>query len=266
MSFVVLALALLPMEAFAQEAPSEEATAEMNRLNEEGFIEFRAGRYLEAAQRFRKAHEAVADPYLRKNEAVAWFKAGRCDEANTAANAFLIASDTSEDDRREARSIIANCRVEMAREAFSTRNWALAETLLDEAESLEPDQYALDQIAIARVELAELRKRPPGAQPGGAGAARTAGWIMVGTGAAVLVGTMIYWLTTIDDRKDSNELPMDDPNYESARSRANTSRWLVPVGLVAGAALGGLGVYFVVSGGSAGKSAPTVTANLHFRF
>lgn len=142
-------VALWCLPAAAQTGDADE----MNRLNDEGFVEFRAGRYAEAAGRFREAYAAYPDPNLRKNEAVAWFKAGACDQAMPAANGFLIAPDTSDSDRLEARSILANCRVEMARKAFETQSWELATSLLDEAESLEPDRYAQDQIAIARVEM-----------------------------------------------------------------------------------------------------------------
>lgn len=256
------ALCFLPgATAFAQ-ADSDPAVAEMNRLNEEGFVEFRAGRYAEAARRFNAAYQAFPDPNLRKNEAVAWFKAGMCDSAMPAANAFLIAPDTSEGDRLEARSIVANCRVELARGAMGSNNWKVAESLLDEAESLEPDQYARDQIAIARVEMAERKKSSGGS--GSSGGAGPVGWAMVAAGAAVVGGTFVYWLLTIPDRDDSRNLSPMNPNYDRAARRARTSRWLVPLGLIGGASITGIGVYLVVSGGE--KSKPTATAGLTYRW
>ena len=248
-----LLVSLAPTVAFAQQNE-----AEMNRLNEEGFREFQAGRFAVAAARFRQAYEAFPEPNLRKNEAIAWFKAGQCDEAIPAANAFLIAPDTSEPDRLEARSIVANCKVEMAREATSAESWGLAERLLDEAESLEPDQYARDQIAMARVDLAAQRQAEPSKTS-------PVGWVLVGTGAAVVGGSVAYWLLTIPDRKESNTISPSDPDYDTVVARAKTSRWLVPVGLASGAAMTGIGIYLVVGGNSSGK--PTdATAGLVYRW
>lgn len=212
----------------------------MSRLNEEGFAEFQAGRYAAAAQRFREAYEAMADPNLRKNEAIAWFKAGRCNEAVPAANAFLISGAAHDADALEARSVVANCKVEMARDAIRAQSWPLASQLLDEAESLEPDQYARDQIALARVDLAQKRQVDE-RQPS------VLGWALVGGGAAIIGGTLVYWLLTIPDRRESETIPMSDPDYEAISKRARTSRWLVPVALAGGAGLTGLGVYLVLS-------------------
>ena len=251
-------VAICSSPTFAQDAAR---AAEMNRLNEEGFLEFRAGRFAEAAQRFRAAHEAVPDPNLRKNEAIAWFKAGRCDEAMPAANSFLIAADTAEPDRLEARSILANCRVEMAREAFVTENWKLAASLLDEAESMQPDDYAMDQIAIARVELVERKSSP---RPQTTAKPSPAGWIMVASGAAIVGGTLAYWLLTIPDRDASRNLSPMHPDYDAVSRRARTSRWLVPVGVIGGAALAGVGVYLVVAGED--RSTKQATAGLWYRW
>lgn len=239
---------LYPSVVFADEA-------QMNRLNEMGFEDFKAGRYAAAARLFRSAYEAFPDPNLRKNEAVAWFKAGKCDEAVAAANAFLIAPDTGESDRLEARSIIANCKVEMARDAVRSDSWTLAKQLLDEASSLEPDQYARDQIAIARVELAAKRKEEV-SRP------NPAGWVLVGTGAAVLGGTMVYWLLTIPDRKNSEMLSPSDPEFDATIKRARTSRWLVPAAFAGGAALTGVGIYLVLQGGKTSDDSRDSTALL----
>lgn len=252
-TFVQVAFVLLTLCA-SSHAFAQEDAATMNRLNEEGFIEFRAGRYQEAAARFRAAYEAFPDPNLRKNEAVAWFKAGQCDQAIPAANSFLMAAEAGDADRLEARSILANCRVEMARAAIKSENLDLAETLLDEAESLEPDQYAKDQVAIARVELSERRsghRGQAGARPS------VAGWVLVASGAAVVGGTLAYWGLSASDRKVSED-PLH-PDHERASKRARTSRWLVPVGLVGGGVFTGIGIYLVLAGsgqdGSGGASA-----------
>lgn len=254
--FVAAAMLVATMPAVAFAQAGDEAT--MNRLNEEGFQEFRAGRFAVAAQKFREAYAASPSPNLRKNEAVAWFKAEKCDEAIPAANAFLIAPRTSEPDRLEARSIIANCKVEMAREAINSDSYSLATRLLDEAESLEPDQYARDQIAMARVDLAAHQSSSPKQTS-------PVGWVLVGTGAAMLGGSLVYWALTIPDRKKSNELSPSDPEYDSVSKRASTSRWLVPVTLAGGAAMAGIGIYLVV--GSTGKdSGKTAMAGFTYRW
>ncbi len=265
---VVAAIVCLTTLGAGPVAAQQGDSAEMSRLNDEGFQEFRAGRFAEAARRFRAAYAAFPDPNLRKNEAVAWFKAGNCGEAMPAANTFLIAPATSDSDRLEARSILANCRVEMARGAFETGSWKLAESLLDEAESLQPDQYALDQIGIARVELSERKSSPSGASTGRR--AGPVGWIMVASGAAVVGGTLVYWLLTIPDRDMSRNISPMDPAFDAATRRARTSRWLVPIGIIGGATLTGIGLYLVLSGGGGdaghGGSNSTAMAGLWYRW
>lgn len=236
----------------APSAFADPATDRMNALNEEGFREFKAGRYATAALRFQEAYEASPDPNLRKNEAIAWFKAGRCDEAIPAANAFLIAGSANEADALEARSIVANCKVEMARDAIRAHSWSLAGQLLNEAESLQPDQYASDQIALARVDLAQRRQveeRGPS----------VLGWVFVGTGAAIIGGTFVYWALTIPDRA---AVPTD-PGFDRSMKRARTSRWLVPTAFAVGGALTGTGIYLVLrpgSGDGGGGSSPATAA------
>lgn len=206
---------------------------EMSRLNEEGFAEFRAGRYEAAADLFRQAYEAMPDPGLQKNEAVAWFKAGQCDRAMPVANAFLISPHPSAADRLEARSIVANCRVEMARAAIDAGNFTIAETLLADAESLQPDSYAVDQIAIARVQLAQAKTEtapvdPPNEQsPASPNTGRTVGWVLVGVGSSLAAAGATYWLVTHD--------------------RRSSPQWVGPVGLASGAAIAGVGVYLVLA-------------------
>jgi tetratricopeptide (TPR) repeat protein len=253
---ILLTLLLVGSDAFAQND-----RAAMNRLNDEGFREFQAGRFANAAQKFRQAYDAFPDPNLRKNEAIAWFKAGRCNEALPAANAFLISEGTSEPDRLEARSVVANCKVEMAQNAIAAESWSLAEQLLDDAESLEPDDYARDQIALTRVDLAKARKQE----------ARTPsplGWILVGSGAAVVGGALVYWLVTIPDRRESETIATNDPDFDRVQARANTSRWLVPVALAAGGATTAVGIYLVLSPGGTGDddAAPTALLGLRGRW
>ncbi len=251
---MLLCLLLLPSLAFA-----ETADERMTRLNAQGFEEFQAGRFAAAANRFREAYEAKPDPNLRKNEAIAWFKAGRCKEAVPAANAYLIAGPSVDSEAMEARSIVANCKVEMARDAIRARSWALADQLLDEADSLQPDQYAQDQVRQARLELATAQSEAPRE-------VSVLGWVFVGTGAAIVGGTIVYWLLTIPDRRDSEQLPMTDPRWESVRKRARTSRWLVPVALAGGAALAGTGIYMVLNPATNREAGATAILGLRHRW
>lgn len=250
-------LTLLVLLSLATDAFAQDDREEMNRLNDDGFREFQAGRFANAAQRFRQAYDAFPDPNLRKNEAIAWFKAGKCNEALPAANAFLISDDTSEPDRLEARSVVANCKVEMAHKAIETQSWSLAEQLLDDAESLEPDPYARDQIALTRVDLAKARKQS-------AQRPSPVGWVLVGTGAAIVGGAIVYWLVTIPDRRESETIPTNDPDYDRVQGRARASRWLVPVSLAVGGAATAVGLYVVLTPGSPDDAKPT-TAGLGLR-
>lgn len=240
-AWLLLVVFLAPSTAWA-----ETAAERMERLNTKGVEAFQEGRFNDAARYFRQANDAQPDPNLRKNEAVAWFKAGNCDEAVPAANAFLIARDTHAEDEREARSIIANCKVGMARKAMKMGSFELADQLLVEAESLDPDDYARDQITMARVDL-EAAKRGEG-ERSGSPATRAVGWSLIGIGAAGAVAGVITHVGAIRAGNELDEGRVDPARRTQLETRVARSRWLVPVLYGVGLGSAGVGLYLVLRG------------------
>ena len=224
----------------------------MLELNEAGFEAFSEERYVDAAEAFEAAYEASPDAVLRKNEAIAWFKAGRCDEALTAANAFLLVEGTPVEDKKEARSVVANCKVELARQALDAGSFSLAETLLAEAESLEPDDYARDQIGMVRVEIAKaksaaededevLTQEDEGMSDE---TFRTIGWILAGSGAFLTVTAFAYHMVTLSNQSELEDLSReggDRKRFNDLQDSIGTARWAVPTLYVLGLGSGGAG-------------------------
>lgn len=237
-----------PSAAFAQDDSER-----MIELNEEGFKAFSEERFEDAARAFEEAYEASPDPVLRKNEAIAWFKAGRCTDALTAANAFLLAENTQVQDKKEVRSVVANCKVGLAREALKAGSYDLAETMLAEAESLEPDDYARDQIGIVRVEIATARSasqeeaevvvedQDEGMDPG---TVQTIGWVLSGTGIAITVTAIAYHIMALLDQSELEDISNDGGDrkrFNELQDSIGTARWAVPTLYVVGLVTGGAG-------------------------
>lgn len=249
--FMALLVCSLTTQAFAEDRER------MLELNEEGFKAFSEERFEDAARAFEAAYEASPDAVLRKNEAIAWFKAGRCTEALTAANAFLLAENTPVEDKKEARSVVANCKVELARDALEAGSFSLAETLLAEAESLEPDDYARDQIGMVRVEIAKARnaadedevvvdEEDEGMSPE---TVTTIGWILASTGAVLTVTAFIYHMVTLANQSELEDISNgggDRKRFNDLQDSISTARWAVPTLYVLGLATGGAGATMIV--------------------
>lgn len=243
---ILVVIFLCPPVAFAQDAREQ-----MLKLNEEGFEAFSDGRFVDAAEAFRAAHEALPEPALRKNESIAWFKAERCPDAVTAAHSFLLEEDTSPEDRVEVRSVLANCKVEFARMALDADSFSLATALLDEAESLQPDDYARDRVEIVRAEVSrrQLESGVPDETPvssrGSGSTFETVAWILTGTGGAILVGAFAYHMVSLARQSELRAMSEDGGNrrrFSELQDAIGTSRWLIPTLYGLGAVSLGTGV------------------------
>lgn len=190
----------LPSSARAQSDTNATANAKMLQLNEQGFSKFGQGDFIKAAQSFEAAHDEVPDPILRKNAAIAWFKAGKCAEASEAAVFFLLAEGTQRQDRDEARSVWAHCELDRATKALDNGDIARAEQLVARVKVLNTDERVDNRVGAAQMRLVQARV----AAAGDDGLDRVSvGWGMVGVGAAILAGTAAYQIVGDDSGDDA---------------------------------------------------------------
>jgi hypothetical protein len=272
----------------------EDVRARSLELNEAGFEAFEHGRFAEAATLFSNAYDLVPDPALRKNEAVAWFKAKRCDDAISAANKLLLLEGATESDRAEVRTIIANCKVEFARDALDADEVDVAREFLAEAEALASDDHVIDQIKVVRLEIARKEKadtRPapetsPDESPEPPDATASAAvppepsptpvptwkWVVLGSGGAVMVSGLVLHLAALGWQSRFLEMADhggDPDEFDGLRRRVHTARVLVPVMYSLGAIGAGAGaaLIFVLPSMERGlATAPRVGLKLAIRF
>lgn len=249
------ALAMLMLWASSGQAWAEEGASErMLKLNEEGFSAFEDEDFVRAAKKFEQAHALVPDSILRKNAAIAWFKAEKCPEASGAAIFFLLAEDTQRQDRLEARSVLAHCYLDEAERALSAGDGARAETIVAWAEVLEVDSKVGERVSAIKMRAADIQ----GGDAGASAARARAGWVLVGTGVALIASAAAYHIVS------------DDP-------APGGQGWALPVLYGAGALSAGGGAWLVYSANSrggahikdaerAGLGAPGVELSLNWAF
>jgi tetratricopeptide (TPR) repeat protein len=239
-------------------------------LNQEGIDAFAAGDYVVAAEKFAEAYASEPDPVFRKSEAVAWFKAERCEPAIEAANAFLIEWEEGGDAVDEAESVIANCKIVLARDAMESESFDLAERLLFEAEDHARDDYTRDRISATRVDLAHARREavaapsdggdePPTKEVASSGPAEVsesaepketsnpAGPIGVISGATLVVSAGVWHVVTLLHTVPRLQAVADGGDfqeYERLARSVDTARWAVPALYAAGATTMGVGAWF----------------------
>lgn len=229
---------------------------EVAELNEEGIAAFENERFEEAAQKFRAAWSIEPDPSLRKNEAIAWFKAGRCEEALVAASSYVGLGIDDPAAREDAESVIANCKVEFARDAMKVSDLDLAEKMLDEIEGLQVDEFTREQMNLARLDLArardEARAEALPAEPERAPETDddTLGWVLTGTGGVVFLTAVIYHLvmatSVASEHEEVGAAGEDRVRFDALSSQLDTARWLVPTLYVVGATTAGIGIYLIL--------------------
>lgn len=266
--------------ALAQTAGAANADRGM-ALNEAGMEAFESGDFVQAAQNFAQAYELAKEPSLRKNETIAWFKAGRCEDAVASGNKYLLGEGADDEDRSQVNAVLANCKVEFAEDAVDAGSLDVAEKLLAEAELLEPDQHVRDRIALLQIGIAKQR-RPDDADADAVAARESSPestvplwkWGMIGGGAAVVLAAGVYhavalgWQGRFLDMTETGGAPDE---FESLRTRVHTARVMVPILYGVGIATAGTGavLLFAVESNpetTAGSQRPTIRFAISGRF
>lgn len=269
----VILICSLASPALAQ---SKAERKQVKVLNEEGIEAFESGDFARAAQKFQEAWKIKPDPTLRKNEAIAWFKAKNCKNASEAATSFLGSDANSPEDVAEVNTILANCRVEYARQAMAYKDYELARTFLSQAEYLATLDVTKENISQARLELAKLESQTspvvqaPTDLPHEETPRDAPIWpyVAAGTGAAILATAIIYHIvsvtSTASEYEDVAKAGNDRARYDELASSLDTARWLVPTLYVVGAATTGVGAYFLMGHGTETQASAPVSAGITF--
>lgn len=232
------------------------------KLNQEGIEAFTEGRFADAAQKFNEAYSITPEAPLKKNEAVAWFKAERCSEALAAAKEYLALGVENELSTREAQTVVVQCYVKRAETELAAGNRDAAKSALTDARASNPTEE--DGQAIAKLEsdiatqvAAENETRRAEMEAAEAEEARRAqvekrksmsrvGLGVAGGGAAIVLGTLIYHITlatgTSSKFKDASAAG-DRETYDKLGKKLETGNWLVPTLYAVGLATTGAGVY-----------------------
>ncbi len=218
----------------------------MLELNEEGFSAFGEGDFEAAARKFEQAHGFVPDPNLRKNAAIAWFKAGNCERASRQAVFFLLADEMTIKDRVEARSVLGHCRLEVAEEALEEGDEVQAAEIADYVAALETDERVNRRLQTIDRRLGRADTRQP---PTRAHIARTE-WAIVGAGVAVLAGSALYHVLSARQEDTLDALQRTGTNAVRQRQlqdNVDTAGWLVPSLYGVGAVTTGTGLWLALS-------------------
>ncbi len=263
---VILMICLSSSTAFAKKRSL------VKQLNNEGITAFEAGDFELAAKKFFEAWNIDQDPTLRKNEAIAWFKANKCKEASEASASYIDSGAADKETRSEMKAILSNCRVSYAREAAEVRDFNLAENFLVEAEGFAETAVPKENIQLARLDIArlrddynqEIRQRALAKQATiDSEADSDTNWpaIITGTGAAILTTAVVYHIVAAtyyaSEYEDVAKRGTDRPRYDDLASSLDTARWLVPTLYALGATTTGIGVYFLYNDSADTSAAPS---------
>lgn len=178
---------------------------------------FQQGEYADAGALFMRAYEVKSEPVLLKNAMVAYYSDGDCASAVDKGQMYLDAQkkqgtlDATDAekrqidlDKKDAKKVISKCRLRTADIALNQNDLAAAQRAIDgiEAYVVEEDEVKLLVEIKGRVKEMEdsiaAQKRDPVVTPPpetskpqdrSVSNQAIAGWILVGSGAAVLGGT-----------------------------------------------------------------------------
>jgi tetratricopeptide (TPR) repeat protein len=241
------------------------------QLNEQGITAFAEGRFEEAAQKFHQAYDKAPEPGAKKNEALAWFKAGKCSEALAAAKEYLALNVPDELSTKEAQTVAARCYIQRAEGEFASGNLVGTEAALADAKANNPAPEEVAKITKIEGDVAAKRKAEDAEKTRVAAAAAAAeeerkqqeardaqsGNQMVGLGiaaggGAIVLGTLVYHLSmalgTAPKFKDA-AFEGDRAQYDKLGKKLETANWLIPTLYGVGLATVGVGGYFWWSAG-----------------
>lgn len=260
-SLIVLVCLTISLPAWAQD---------IVELNEQGIEAFQEGRFADAASAFRQAYEKEPQPPLKKNEAAAWFKAGKCDDAMGAAKEYLALDTGAELSIKEAQAIMVDCNLNKAKTALEAGQFDEATGYLDAADAHMPDEDAELEIASVRASVVEKKSQLEEEKKRAAAEAeakrqaeldaqrrsrmQTVGLGVAGGGAAIVLGTLVYHsimaFGVAPKFKDVAAAGDDRGEYDRLGKRLETANWLIPTLYAVGLATGGVGAYLWMSNGS----------------
>lgn len=271
--WAVLAVLACSAPAFAQDVV---------KLNEEGIVAFSEGRFEEAAQKFNQAYAIKPEAPLKKNEALAWFKANKCSEALAAAKEYLALNAGDEVSTREAQTVAVRCYIERAEAELAAGNFDLVTTAVADARANSPapeDEATLVRIeadANAKREAAEAERLAAQAAAAKAaeeaaraerdaqrgGSARTLGLALTAGGGAIVLGTLVYHIalaTGAAPKFKDAAAAGNREDYDRLGKRLETGNWLIPTLYTVGLATSGLGVFLWWNAGSGEQAPQTAT-------
>ncbi len=237
-------------------------------LNEDGITAFSEGRFADAAEKFGQAYAIKPEPPLKKNEAVAWFKAEKCSEALAAAKEYLALGVDNDLSTREAQTVAVRCYIQRAETELASGNTDSAAAALADARANSPAEEDVPVITkleaevttrrtAATAEAERLRLAAAQAEQDQAALDRQGGppvlaMGLVGGGAAIVVGTLVYHLalaTGTASKFREASAAGDRAEYDKLGKRLTTGNWLIPTLYAVGLATSGVGVYLWWSSG-----------------
>jgi hypothetical protein len=231
--------------AMAQEAGSDDEARVHFRL---GRAYYESGRFEEAAKEFEAAYYNSNRPQLLYNVFLAWRDAGRLRKAVASLEKFLeLVPDAPERDALSARLVSMRRLAEKEPEESEDGTIASSRPTADAAEG-EVDAEAADSGAegasLTGGDVSDGKKRSP------------VPWIVMGSGAALIVGGAITGILALKTKSDLDSACPDGgcppgSGFESDVSRGNTLALMTDVLMITGAvALGaGVALMFLMKGG-----------------
>ncbi len=253
----------------------------MLALSEKASEAFQNENYEDAARLFAKARAAHYDVLLTMNEMIAWYKAGKCDEAMEASSMFLKEApndpkdEQNQSDRLSAHRVSFKCHVQKGEDALASGNRDDAIRFVGMAEGVynshkagfeDDDKASLDALSAG---IESAGKTPPDDKviedpieapvTSSDGGLTAIGWTGVGglVGGAVLlgVGGAIFSQNYEAVRPCSAEkLPdetcmLSEPELDEKRGTVQTQQIVMVAGGALAAVGAGLLIYDLVSGG-----------------
>ncbi len=253
---IICLLVLLPASATAAD---DDAYDQMIELSTEAAQAVERGDHRIGAAQFRLAYEIYPDPILLNNELVAWFHAGDCNNALTAAEAVLASDELDDDDKINARAVDIDCHLQLAEEAIDDEQPGLATDHLNHLADRDldaDDRQRYDNLRVHAASIAphsaDPQDTPSSLDDHHASSSNRGAWLQIVGGVAVAgLGFGLHtvalerqaYLQDLADTPGQQDLFEAQRNeWESSQSRA---RWAVPALYGVGALAVGSGIYFL---------------------
>lgn len=259
--FAAVGLLLGPTAVADEGVEDSESYQEMLRLSAEGNELYEAGRFEEAAETYSRAYDAHPQPILLKNQMITRYLIEECEAAIDLGEQFLATGEGSAEDKEDVEAVYGECALDLAEEAKSRDDWEEVGRWLDFGDPYFYEPGLEDAAQQLRAELDGRDDEPDKVEPiddSGPDGATVAGWSLIGTGAASLIGATVWYLHSerqfqrladLADAVDRGEsTPQDFEDLEQeVNSNYATARWAIPTlyGVGALATLAGVGLLVI---------------------